>query len=49
MPKHIRDKVFGTGDFHMITRPSSQRLRMTDNPQLVDYLLLLRFGRSEPG
>ena len=33
----------------MKTRLSSQRLRMTEDPQLVDYLLLLRFGTSDPG
>ena len=31
----------------MKTRLSSQRLRMTEDPQLVDYLLLLRFGTSD--
>ena len=49
MPKHIREEALGTGDFHMKTRLSSQRLRMTEDPQLVDYLLLLRFGTSDPG
>ena len=39
----------GTGDFNMKTRLSSQRLRMTVDPQLVDFLLLLRFGTSNPG
>ena len=48
MPKHIRDKALGTDDFHMKTRLSSQKLRMTEDPQLVDYLLL-RFGTSDPG
>ena len=28
---------------------SSQRQRMAEDPQLVDYLLLLRFGASDPG
>ena len=36
MPKHIRDKALGTGDFHMKTRPFSQRLRMVEDVQLVD-------------
>ena len=31
MPKHIRDKAMGIGDFHMKTRLSSQRLRMTED------------------
>ena len=33
----------------MKTRLSSRRLRMTEDPKLVDYLLLLRFGTSDPG
>ena len=49
MQKHIRDKALGIGDFHMRTRLSSQRLRMTEDKQLIDYLLLLRFGTSDPG
>ena len=49
MQKHIRDKALGIGDFHMITRLSSQRLRMTEDQQLIDYLLLLRFGTSDVG
>ena len=36
-------------DFHMKTRLSSQRLRMTEDQQLIDYLLLLRFGTSDVG
>ena len=48
MPKHIRDKALGIGDFHMKTRLSSQGLRMAEDPQLVDYLLQLRFGTSDP-
>ena len=49
MPKHIRDKALGIDDFHMKTRLSSQRLRMTEDQQLIDYLLILRFGTSDPG
>ena len=49
MHKHIRDKALGIGEFHMKTRLSSHRLRMTEDQQLIDYLLLLRFGTSEPG
>ena len=49
MPKHIRDKAMGIGDFHMKTRLSLQRLRMTEDQQLIDYQLLLRFGTSDPG
>ena len=49
MPKHIREKALGIGDFHMQTRLFSQILRMAEDQQLVDYLLLLRFGTSDPG
>ena len=49
MPKIIKDLGLGIGKFHMKTRLSSQRLRMTEDQQLIDYLLLLlRFGRSDP-
>ena len=47
MPKHIRDKALGIGDFHMKTWLSSQRLRMTEDPQLVDYLLLSLYARKQ--
>ena len=33
----------------MQTRLSSQKLRMTEDQQLIDYLLLLRFGTREVG
>ena len=33
----------------MKTRLSSQKLRMTEDQQLIDYLLLLRFGTSDVG
>ena len=33
----------------MQTRLSSQKLRMTEDQQLLDYLLLLRFGACEVG
>ena len=49
MQKHIRDKALGIGDFHIKTRLSSQKLRMTEDQQLIDYLLLLRFGTSDVG
>ena len=49
MPKHIRNKALATGDFRMKTRLSSQRLRMAEDQQLIDYLLLLRFGTSDVG
>ena len=37
----------GIGDFHMKSRLSSQKLRMTENQQLIDYLLLLRYGTCD--
>ena len=49
MQKHIRDKALGIGDFYMKTWLSSQKLRMTEDQQLIDYLLLLRFGTSDVG
>ena len=49
MLKHIRDKALGIGDFHMKIRVSSQKLRITEDQHLIDYLLLLRFGTSDPG
>ena len=33
----------------MKSRLSSQKLRMTENQQLIDYLLLLRFGTCDFG
>ena len=33
----------------MQTRLSSQKLRMTEDQQLIDYLLLLRFGTCDVG
>ena len=49
MQKNIRDKALGIGDFHMKTQLSSKKLRMTEDQQLIDYLLLLRFGTSDVG
>ena len=49
MQNNIRDKALGIGDFHMKTRLSSQKLRMTEDQQLIDYLLLLRFGTGDVG
>ena len=49
MPKRIRDYGLGIGDFHMQTRLSSQKLSMTEDHKLIDYLLLLRFGTCEVG
>ena len=49
MPKIIKDLGLRIGEFHMKTRLSSQRLRMTEDQRLIDYLLLLRFGTSDVG
>ena len=49
MPKIIKDLGLGIGKFHMKTRLSSQRLRMTEDQQLIEYLLLLRFGTGDVG
>ena len=49
MQKHIRDKALGIGDFHMKNRLSSQKLRMTEDQQFIDYLLILRFDTSDVG
>jgi hypothetical protein len=39
----------GIGDFRAKTRLASQKLRMTEDQHLVDYLLLLRFGTVDVG
>jgi hypothetical protein len=49
MPKRNRDLALGIGDFLEKTRLASQKLRMTEDQHLVDYLLLLRFGTSDIG
>ena len=49
MPKRNRDQALGIGDFQVKTRLSSQKLCMTEDQHLVDYLLLLRFGTIDVG
>jgi hypothetical protein len=49
MPKRNTDQALGIGDFQAKTRLASQKLRMTEDQHLVDYLLLLRFGTSDVG
>jgi hypothetical protein len=49
MPKRNRDLALGIGDFHMKSRLASQKLCMTEDQHLVDYLLLLRFGTCDVG
>ena len=49
MQKHSRDKALGIRDFHMKTRLFSQKLRMTEDQHLIDYLLLVIFGTSDVG
>ena len=45
---HQRQSL-GHWSFNMRARLSSQKLRMTEDQQLIDYLLLLRFGTSDVG
>ena len=49
MPKIIKDLGLRIGELHIKTRLSSKKLRMTEDQQLIDYLLLLRFGTSDVG
>ena len=49
MPKIVKDLALGIGDFYMKSRLASQKLRMTEDQHLVDYLLLLRFGTCDVG
>ena len=49
MHKYIRNAALAIGNFHMKTRLSSQKLRMTEDQQLINYLLLIRFGTSDVG
>ena len=49
MPKLNRDSALGIGDFHMKSRLASQKLCLTEDQHLVDFLLLLRFGTIDVG
>ena len=49
MPKRSRDAEEEKGDFQGKARLSEKKLRMSENQQLVDYLLLLRYGTCEVG
>ena len=49
MPKRSRDAEEVKGDFQWKARLSEKKLRMSEDQQLVDYLLLLRFGTCEVG
>ena len=49
MPKRSRDTEEEKGDFQAKLLLSQRKLRMSEDKQLVDYLLLLRFGTCEVG
>ena len=49
MPKRSRDAEEEKGDFQGKARLSQKKLRMSEHHQLVDYLLLLRYGACEVG
>ena len=49
MPKRSRDAEEVKGDFQGKALLSKKKLRMSEDQQLVDYLLLLRFGTCEVG
>ena len=49
MPKRSRDAEEVKGDFQGTALLSEKKLRMSEDQQLVDYLLLLRFGTCEVG
>ena len=49
MPKRRRDAEEEKGDFLGKARLSQKKLRMSEDQQLVDYLLLLRYGTCEVG
>ena len=48
MPKHIIASGRGAGDPRTLRNGSFESPPMSEDPLLIDYLLLLRFGRSEP-
>ena len=49
MPKRSRDAEEVKGDFQGKALLSKKKLHMSEDQQLVDYLLLLRFGTCEVG
>ena len=49
MPKRSRNAEEEKGDFQEKARLSKKKLRMSEDQQLVDYLLLLRYGACEVG
>jgi len=49
MPKRSRDAEEVKGDFQAKLLLSQRKLHMSEDSQLVDYLLLLRFGTCEVG
>ena len=49
MLKSSRNAEEEKGDFQGKARLSEKKLRMSEDQQLVDYLLLLRYGTCEVG
>ena len=49
MPKRSRDVEEEKWDFQGKALLSSKKLRMSEDQQLVDYLLLLRYGTCDVG
>ena len=49
MPKRSRDAEEEKGDFQAKLLHSHKKLRMSEDQQLVDYLLLFRFGTCDAG
>jgi hypothetical protein len=47
MPKRSRDAEEEKGDFKGKARLTQRKLCMSEDQQLVDYLLLLRYGTCE--
>ena len=48
MPKHIKASGRVPGGQRKPRSCATQRVAMSRDPLLIDYLLLLRFGGSEP-
>ena len=49
MLKHIKASGRDPGGQRKRRSCATQRAAMSEDPLLIDYLLLLRFGESEPG
>ena len=49
MPKHIKASGRDPGGQRTRRSGAIQRAAMSEDPLLINYLLILRFGGSEPG